>query len=115
MKSYIFGNLLAFLGRAAAVGVVGTAPGFAASTTGGGSATPQYPADITVLKAWLTDSAARVRVQLPPARPYLQSIRYNFIGSEGIVTETGCRPASNTCPGTADKMLSIMLTGELHL
>lgn len=26
--------------------------------------------------------------------------RYNFIGSEGTVTENGCRPASNTCPGT---------------
>lgn len=25
--------------------------------------------------------------------------RYNFIGSEGTVSETGCRPASNTCPG----------------
>ena len=61
-SSYIFGNLLAFLGRAAAVGVVGTAPGFAASTTGGGSATPQYPADIIELKTWLTGSRARVIV-----------------------------------------------------
>ena len=25
--------------------------------------------------------------------------RYSFIGTEGTVTETGCRPASNTCPG----------------
>lgn len=24
---------------------------------------------------------------------------YNFVGSEGSVTATGCRPASNTCPG----------------
>jgi pectin lyase len=61
-SSYIFVNLLALLGRAAAVGVVRTALGFAASTTGGSSATPQYPADITELKAWLTDSTARVIV-----------------------------------------------------
>jgi pectin lyase len=25
--------------------------------------------------------------------------RYNFKGTEGTTTETGCRPASNTCPG----------------
>ncbi|CAZ82659.1 unnamed protein product [Tuber melanosporum] len=25
---------------------------------------------------------------------------YNFIGSQGTVTETGCRPASNTCPNS---------------
>lgn len=24
--------------------------------------------------------------------------RYNYIGSEGSVTEDGCRPDSNTCP-----------------
>ncbi|KAI9051828.1 hypothetical protein LZ554_004090 [Drepanopeziza brunnea f. sp. 'monogermtubi'] len=44
------------------VGVVGTAPGFAASTTGGGLATPQYPANIAELKEWLTDSTPRVIV-----------------------------------------------------
>ena len=27
------------------------------------------------------------------------TFRYNFIGSEGTVTENGCRPASNKCPG----------------
>ncbi|TVY55114.1 putative pectin lyase A [Lachnellula cervina] len=91
MKSptYILVGIYTLLGQAAAVGVVGTAPGFAASTTGGGSATPQYPADITELKTWLTDSTARVIVL---------DTEFNFIGSEGSVTETGCRPASNTCP-----------------
>ncbi|KAF2810646.1 pectin lyase-like protein [Mytilinidion resinicola] len=77
-------------GRSVAVGVVGTPEGFAASTTGGGSATPQYPADIAELKTWLTDSTTRVIVL---------NKEYNFIGSEGSVTETGCRPASNKCPG----------------
>ncbi|OBT45304.1 hypothetical protein VE00_03659 [Pseudogymnoascus sp. WSF 3629] len=79
-----------FAARAMAVGVVGTPEGFGKGTTGGGSATPQYPADITELKTWLTDSTARVIVL---------NKEYNFIGSEGSVTETGCRPASNTCPG----------------
>jgi pectin lyase len=68
-SSYIFGNLLAFLGRAAAVGVAGTAPGFAASTAGGGSGTPQYPVDITELKAWLTDLTARVIVSTKSESP----------------------------------------------
>ncbi|EKD15137.1 uncharacterized protein L3040_005156 [Drepanopeziza brunnea f. sp. 'multigermtubi'] len=77
-----------FFIRSNAVGVVGKAPGFAAGTTGGGSATPQYPADIAELKKWLTDSTPRVIVL---------NKEYNFIGSEGRVTETGCRPTSNTC------------------
>jgi len=61
MKYFIFA-ICALIGRAAAVGVVGTPPGFAAGTTGGGSATPQYPADIAQLKTWLTDSTPRVIV-----------------------------------------------------
>jgi hypothetical protein len=61
-SSYILAALTAFVGHCTAVGVVGTAPGFAASTTGGGSATPQYPKDINELKTWLTDSVARVIV-----------------------------------------------------
>ncbi|TVY92843.1 putative pectin lyase F [Lachnellula willkommii] len=91
MKSptYILVGIYTLLGQAAAVGVVGTAPGFAASTTGGGTATPQYPADITELTTWLTDSTARV---------IALNKEFNFIGSEGTATETGCRPASNTCP-----------------
>jgi pectin lyase len=80
----------AFVSKCIAVGVVGTPTGFATGTTGGGSATPGYPADIAELKTWLTDSTARVIVL---------NKEYNFIGSEGTVTETGCRPASNTCPG----------------
>ena len=68
-KSYILASLAALLAslaallaRSDAVGVVGTAPGFAASATGGGSVTPQYPGDITELKTWLTDSTTRVIV-----------------------------------------------------
>ena len=29
----------------------------------------------------------------------LTNPRFNFKGSEGTATETGCRPASNKCPG----------------
>ena len=63
MKStFVFAALVAFAGKCAAVGVVGKAEGFGSGTTGGGSATPQYPADIAQLKTWLTDSVARVIV-----------------------------------------------------
>jgi pectin lyase len=88
--SIVLAAFAAFAGRCAAVGVVGTAPGFAASTTGGGSATPGYPKDIAQLKEWLTDSVARV---------IILDKEFNFIGSEGTVSENGCRPASNKCPG----------------
>ncbi|KAF2124121.1 polysaccharide lyase family 1 protein [Dothidotthia symphoricarpi CBS 119687] len=70
--------------------VVGKAEGFAASTTGGGSAACAIPASVTELKTWLTDSTARCIVL---------DKEYNFKGTEGTTTETGCRPASNTCPG----------------
>lgn len=62
MKSttYVLASLAAFAGRSAAVGVTGTAPGFATGTTGGGSAAGAYPSDIAQLKTWLTDSVARV-------------------------------------------------------
>ncbi|CUS08299.1 unnamed protein product [Tuber aestivum] len=69
--------------------VVGAATGFAKGVTGGGSATPAYPADIKELRSWLTDSTPRV---------IMLKKEYNFIGSQGTVTATGCRPSSNTCP-----------------
>lgn len=70
--------------------VKGAAEGFAKGTTGGGSATPAYPKDIAELKTWLSDSTPRV---------IMLDREYNFLKSEGSVTETGCRPASNKCPG----------------
>ncbi|KAL3418765.1 pectin lyase [Phlyctema vagabunda] len=85
---YRFLVLLSLVAKSIAVGVVGTPQGFASGTTGGGSATPAYPSDIAQLKSWLTDSTARVIVL---------NKEFNFKGSEGTTTETGCRPASNTC------------------
>lgn len=73
--------LLPFIHRCiAADGVSGSATGFASGTTGGGNAAPQYPADINQLEAWLKDSVARTIVL---------NKEYNFIGSQGKVTEDG--------------------------
>ncbi|MCJ1446025.1 MAG: hypothetical protein MMC23_006530 [Stictis urceolatum] len=71
-----------------AVGVTGTPEGFGKGTTGGGSASPVYPSTIAELTSYLTDSSPRV---------IMLNKEFNYIGSEGSVTETGCRPASNTC------------------
>ena len=49
MKTFILTTLIGLATTVAAVGVVGQAEGFAAGVTGGGSATPQYPKDITEL------------------------------------------------------------------
>lgn len=88
---YAFSALLgltAFISSAVAAGVTGTAEGFAKSVTGGGSATGAYPSDTAQLVSWLEDDVARV---------ILLNKNYNFIGTEGTTTESGCRPASNTC------------------
>ncbi|PSN67344.1 pectin lyase A precursor [Corynespora cassiicola Philippines] len=76
--------------RERAYGVVGKPEGFAAGTTGGGSAACAVPSSIAQLKTWLGDSTARCIVL---------DKEFDFRGSEGTTTETGCRPASNTCPG----------------
>lgn len=53
--------ILAFLASsAAAAGVVGKPIGFAAATTGGGSAKPVYPRNLRELKTFLTDKEPRV-------------------------------------------------------
>ncbi|KAI9056222.1 hypothetical protein LZ554_001150 [Drepanopeziza brunnea f. sp. 'monogermtubi'] len=75
-------------GYAAAQNVIGTAMGFAEGATGGGDAAPAIPADIGELTAWLGDDVPRVIVL---------DKEYNFIGSEGTVTEMGCRPPNNKC------------------
>lgn len=80
----------AFVIHGALTQVVGSASGFASGVTGGGSATPVTPADITELVSYLTDDEPRV---------ILLDKTYDFIGSEGTTTAQGCRPTSNTCPG----------------
>lgn len=86
--------------------VVGKPEGFASGTTGGGSAACAIPSSVAQLKTWLTDSTARCIVLDKEYVIYVASgsalaniLRYNFKGTEGTTTETGCRPASNKCPG----------------
>lgn len=81
MKFLAFAALASLVHMTNAVGVVGKAEGFAAGVTGGGSATPQYPKDITELTSWLTDSKARVIVL---------DKTFDYTTSEGTVTGTAC-------------------------
>ncbi|CAJ2500245.1 Uu.00g030980.m01.CDS01 [Anthostomella pinea] len=66
-----------------AVGVVGAAEGFAKGVTGGGSATPVYPSTTAELVSYLGDSSARVIVLTKT---------FDFTGTEGTVTGSGCAP-----------------------
>ncbi|KAJ3152738.1 hypothetical protein HDU86_005493 [Geranomyces michiganensis] len=75
----------------AQVRLTGTARGYGRLATGGGETAPITPTSPAHLAQLLADSTPRV----------IHLFReYNFIGSEGgTQTATGCRPASNTCPG----------------
>ncbi|KAL4773264.1 pectin lyase B [Aspergillus nidulans var. acristatus] len=78
--------ILSFLAAAAgtsAAGVTGSAEGFAKGVTGGGSATPVYPSTNAELVSYLGDSSARVIVLTKT---------FDFTGTEGTTTETGCAP-----------------------
>jgi len=81
MKLLAFAALASLAHMASAVGVVGKAEGFASGVTGGGSATPQYPKDITELTTWLTDATARVIVL---------DKTFDYTTSEGTITGTAC-------------------------
>ncbi|EMR86912.1 hypothetical protein ACHAPC_004670 [Botrytis cinerea] len=69
----------------AATTVSGSAYGFAKGVSGGGSAVAAAPSDIAQLKSWLADSTPRV---------ILIDKTFNFVGSEGSATDTGCYQAS---------------------
>ncbi|TGJ79515.1 hypothetical protein E0Z10_g9252 [Xylaria hypoxylon] len=73
----------AFAGYAYAVGVTGAAEGFAKGVTGGGSATPVYPTTNAELVSYLGDSSARV---------IILTKTFDFRGTEGTVSATGCAP-----------------------
>ncbi|GAM40926.1 hypothetical protein TCE0_041f13655 [Talaromyces pinophilus] len=68
---------------AAAISVTGAAEGFAKGVTGGGSATPVYPSTTAELVSYLGDSSARVIVL---------DKTFDFTGTEGTTTATGCAP-----------------------
>uniref|UniRef100_K3WBS4 pectin lyase n=1 Tax=Globisporangium ultimum (strain ATCC 200006 / CBS 805.95 / DAOM BR144) TaxID=431595 RepID=K3WBS4_GLOUD len=79
-------TIAAVLVHSASAVTIGSAPGLAAGTTGGGSAAPVYPKTIWELRSYLSDSQPRVI--------YLNRA-FDYRGSEGSKTETGCRPKSN--------------------
>ncbi|KAL0944655.1 pectin lyase [Colletotrichum truncatum] len=83
MKSltYISAALTALINTAAAV--TGAAEGFAKGVTGGGSATPVYPSTTAELVSYLQDSQPRV---------IMLNKEFNFIGTAGRTTATGCAP-----------------------
>ncbi|OKP12642.1 hypothetical protein PENSUB_1735 [Penicillium subrubescens] len=75
--------IAAFAAHAAAISVSGAAEGFAKGVTGGGSATPVYPSTTSELVSYLGDSQARVIVLTKT---------FDFRGTEGTATGTGCAP-----------------------
>ena len=81
-SSALFSSALAALAQTAAA-VTGAAEGFAKGVTGGGSATAVYPTTTAQLVSYLGDSQARV---------IMLDRTFDFTGSEGTVTETGCAP-----------------------
>jgi pectin lyase len=85
MKSALFfaPALVAALVQTAAAAVYGAAEGFAKGVTGGGNAAAVYPTTTAQLVSYLGDSSARVI--------YLDRT-FDFTGSEGTVSETGCAP-----------------------
>ncbi|KAH8913057.1 pectate lyase a, partial [Coniochaeta sp. PMI_546] len=84
------------LREAHAVGVSGSAAGFAKGVTGGGSATPVYPSTTAELVSYLGDSSARVIVLTKT---------FDFTGTEGTATGTGCAPwgTASACQVAIDK------------
>ncbi|ROV89782.1 hypothetical protein VSDG_08626 [Cytospora chrysosperma] len=74
---------LAALRAVSAAVVTGAAEGFAKGVTGGGSATTVYPTTTDELVSYLGDSTARVIVL---------DGTYDFRGTEGTTTSTGCAP-----------------------
>ncbi|KAF3014703.1 hypothetical protein E8E14_006361 [Neopestalotiopsis sp. 37M] len=63
--------------------VVGSPEGFASGVTGGGDATPVYPADTDELMALLGSDEPQVIVL---------NRTYDFVGTEGTTTALGCAP-----------------------
>ncbi|RHZ68358.1 hypothetical protein CDV55_107559 [Aspergillus turcosus] len=80
-------NILAIvigcIASTSAVSVSGAAEGFAKGVTGGGSATAVYPSTNAELVSYLGDSQARVIVLTKT---------FDFTGTEGTTTATGCAP-----------------------
>lgn len=83
LSNYFIAAFAALASSAQAISVSGAAEGFAKGVTGGGSATPVYPKTTDELVSYLGDSTARVIVL---------DKTFDFTGTEGTATETGCAP-----------------------
>ncbi|PTU22286.1 hypothetical protein P175DRAFT_0127887 [Aspergillus ochraceoroseus IBT 24754] len=83
MKLKLLFAAAALVSNVRAVSVSGAAEGFAKGVTGGGSATPVYPSTTAELVSYLGDSSARVIVLTKT---------FDFTGTEGTTTGTGCAP-----------------------
>ncbi|KAK1965593.1 pectate lyase [Colletotrichum sublineola] len=94
MKTLIL-FVVAALASTATAQVRGKAFGFAAGTTGGGSAAPQYPSSIAQLKEWLTDSTPRT---------IMIDRTWDFRNTEGKTNGRCCSDNRTTkCPGGTSK------------
>ncbi|KAF1336188.1 Pectate lyase, partial [Globisporangium splendens] len=82
----IFSIVAVLLVHASSALQTGSAPGWAAGTTGGGNAAAVYPKTIAELKSYLSDSQARV---------IMLDRTFDFRKTEGTKTEIGCRPKNN--------------------
>lgn len=71
------------LQRADTISVTGSAPGFAYGTTGGGNATPVYPANTSHLIDLLGSDEPQVIIIIDRT--------YDFIGTEGTTKGTICK------------------------
>lgn len=75
--------IAAFTSSVSAISVSGAAEGFAKGVTGGGNASPVYPRSTDELVSYLGDDSPRVIVL---------DKTFDFRGTEGTTTETGCAP-----------------------
>uniref|UniRef100_K3XCS2 pectin lyase n=1 Tax=Globisporangium ultimum (strain ATCC 200006 / CBS 805.95 / DAOM BR144) TaxID=431595 RepID=K3XCS2_GLOUD len=82
----IFSIVAVLLVNVASALNTGSAPGYAAGTTGGGNTAAVYPKSIAELKSYLSDSQARV---------IMLDRTFDFRKTEGTKTEIGCRPKNN--------------------
>ncbi|KAG2420016.1 hypothetical protein HFD88_004813 [Aspergillus terreus] len=90
MKTATFSTLLALSASAVSAQVSGAAFGFAAGTTGGGSAAPATPSSIDELVEWLTDDTART---------IMIDRTWDFTGTEGTTDGQCCSTRTTTCEG----------------
>lgn len=78
--------------------------GFATGVSGGGSATAAAPSDTAQLKSWLADSTPRV---------ILINKTFNFKGTEGSATGSGCYQSTCTLAnGGQDYIGTLSCTGS---